>query len=120
MPEGPWLEWHYQRFTLPPGARELARSSVGVQAFGSLFLKRHWHLSVGERADVYLAVGFAAFLGAKDAASSTTPRTASDGPAPNAPQSAVIPTPPARPMASPAARPATSPCREAGRETAPV
>ena len=36
---------------------------VGVQAFGSLFLKRHWHLSVGERADVYLAVGFAAFLG---------------------------------------------------------
>ena len=33
VPEGPWLEWHHQRFTLPPGARELARSSVGVQAF---------------------------------------------------------------------------------------
>ncbi len=30
---GPWLEWHYQRFTLPPGARELARSPAGVQAF---------------------------------------------------------------------------------------
>jgi GMP synthase-like glutamine amidotransferase len=30
---GPWLEWHYQRFTLPPGAHELARSAVGVQAF---------------------------------------------------------------------------------------
>ena len=32
---GPWLEWHYQRFTLPSGARELARSGVGVQAFVS-------------------------------------------------------------------------------------
>lgn len=32
---GPWLEWHYQRFTLPPGARELARSPAGVQAFTS-------------------------------------------------------------------------------------
>jgi GMP synthase-like glutamine amidotransferase len=35
VPEGPWLEWHYQRFTLPPGAQELARSAVGVQAFTS-------------------------------------------------------------------------------------
>lgn len=35
VPPGPWLEWHYQRFTLPPGARELARSAVGVQAFAS-------------------------------------------------------------------------------------
>jgi GMP synthase-like glutamine amidotransferase len=32
---GPWLEWHYQRFTLPPGAHEIARSAVGVQAFTS-------------------------------------------------------------------------------------
>jgi GMP synthase-like glutamine amidotransferase len=31
--EGPWLEWHYQRFTLPPGARELARSARALQAF---------------------------------------------------------------------------------------
>jgi GMP synthase-like glutamine amidotransferase len=35
VPEGPWLEWHYQRLTLPPGAQELARSAVGVQAFTS-------------------------------------------------------------------------------------
>ncbi len=35
VPAGPWLEWHYQRFTLPPGADELARSAVGVQAFAS-------------------------------------------------------------------------------------
>ena len=30
---GPWLQWHYDRFTLPPGAEEIARSPAGVQAF---------------------------------------------------------------------------------------
>jgi GMP synthase-like glutamine amidotransferase len=35
VPAGPWLEWHYQRFTLPPAALELARSAAGVQAFVS-------------------------------------------------------------------------------------
>ncbi len=35
VPAGPWLEWHYQRFTLPRGAQELARSAAGVQAFSS-------------------------------------------------------------------------------------
>jgi GMP synthase-like glutamine amidotransferase len=34
IPEGPWLQWHYDRFTLPPGARELARSPRALQAFG--------------------------------------------------------------------------------------
>ncbi|HEU4657403.1 MAG TPA: type 1 glutamine amidotransferase [Capillimicrobium sp.] len=33
VPEGPWLQWHYHRFTLPPGAELLADSPVGVQAF---------------------------------------------------------------------------------------
>jgi GMP synthase-like glutamine amidotransferase len=33
VPEGPWLQWHYQRFTLPPGAHELARSTRALQAF---------------------------------------------------------------------------------------
>ena len=32
---GPWLEWHYERFTLPPGATQLASSPAGVQAFVS-------------------------------------------------------------------------------------
>ena len=32
---GPWLQWHYQRFTLPPGAKQLASSRAGVQAFSS-------------------------------------------------------------------------------------
>ena len=31
--EGPWLQWHFDRFTLPPGAEQLAESDAGVQAF---------------------------------------------------------------------------------------
>lgn len=31
--EGPWMQWHYDRFTVPPGAVELARNGVGPQAF---------------------------------------------------------------------------------------
>ncbi len=30
---GPWFQWHADTFTLPPGARLLARSDVGPQAF---------------------------------------------------------------------------------------
>ena len=33
IPAGPWLEWHYERFTTPPGAVELARTVDAVQAF---------------------------------------------------------------------------------------
>ena len=33
IPSGPWLEWHYERFTTPPGAVEVARTSDAVQAF---------------------------------------------------------------------------------------
>jgi GMP synthase-like glutamine amidotransferase len=33
VPEGPWLQWHFDRFTLPPGAEELASSEIGLQAF---------------------------------------------------------------------------------------
>ncbi len=33
VPAGPWLEWHYERFTTPPGALELARTVDAVQAF---------------------------------------------------------------------------------------
>jgi GMP synthase-like glutamine amidotransferase len=34
VPEGPWLQWHFHRFTLPDGAEALATSPAGVQAFG--------------------------------------------------------------------------------------
>jgi GMP synthase-like glutamine amidotransferase len=33
VPEGPWLEWHFERFSTPPGAVELARTADATQAF---------------------------------------------------------------------------------------
>lgn len=33
LEDGPWLQWHYDRFTLPPGAEELARSPRALQGF---------------------------------------------------------------------------------------
>ena len=33
VPAGPWLEWHFERFTTPPGATELARTAEASQAF---------------------------------------------------------------------------------------
>ena len=33
IPAGPWFEWHSDRWTLPPGAVELARNQAASQAF---------------------------------------------------------------------------------------
>jgi GMP synthase-like glutamine amidotransferase len=33
VPEGPWFQWHFDAFTLPPGATLIAASGVGPQAF---------------------------------------------------------------------------------------
>ena len=33
VPAGPYVQWHSDRFEVPPGARELARNSVGPQAY---------------------------------------------------------------------------------------
>jgi GMP synthase-like glutamine amidotransferase len=33
VPCGPWLEWHYERFSTPPGATEIARTAAATQAF---------------------------------------------------------------------------------------
>lgn len=33
IPEGPYVQWHSDRFVVPPGAVELARSSAGPQAY---------------------------------------------------------------------------------------
>jgi GMP synthase-like glutamine amidotransferase len=33
--DGPWLQWHFDAFTVPPGATELARSVAGAQAFAA-------------------------------------------------------------------------------------
>jgi GMP synthase-like glutamine amidotransferase len=33
VPEGPWFQWHFDTFTVPPGATLVADSDVGPQAF---------------------------------------------------------------------------------------
>ncbi|GJF11451.1 glutamine amidotransferase [Mycolicibacterium cyprinidarum] len=33
VPGGPWFQWHFDRWTLPPGATELARTTGASQAF---------------------------------------------------------------------------------------
>jgi GMP synthase-like glutamine amidotransferase len=33
VPEGPWFQWHFDTFTLPPGAELIADSDAGPQAF---------------------------------------------------------------------------------------
>lgn len=35
LADGPWMQWHFDRFTVPAGAAELARSDAGPQAFTS-------------------------------------------------------------------------------------
>lgn len=45
---GPWLQWHFDRFTVPEGAELLATSSVGPQAFR---LRRNLGLQFHPEAD---------------------------------------------------------------------
>lgn len=33
VPTGPWFQWHFDQWRLPPGAVEIARNDVGSQAF---------------------------------------------------------------------------------------
>lgn len=33
LTEGPWFQWHFDSFSLPPGARLIAESDAGPQAF---------------------------------------------------------------------------------------
>jgi GMP synthase-like glutamine amidotransferase len=33
VPRGPWFQWHFDTFTLPPGAELIAESAAGPQAF---------------------------------------------------------------------------------------
>ena len=45
--DGPWFEWHYDSFALPPGAKLLAHTDVGPQAYvvgKSLGLQFHPYL----------------------------------------------------------------------------
>ncbi len=45
---GPWLQWHFDAFSVPDGARELARSDAGAQAFR---LRRNLGLQFHPEAD---------------------------------------------------------------------
>ena len=48
---GPWFQFHYDRWTLPPGARELARTALASQAFvlgRSLAVQFHPELTVAQ------------------------------------------------------------------------
>ena len=33
VPSGPWFQWHFDRWTVPPGATEVARNEAASQAF---------------------------------------------------------------------------------------
>lgn len=49
VPEGPWFQWHFDTFTVPPGATLVADSDVGPQAFvagRSLGLQFHPELTL--------------------------------------------------------------------------
>jgi GMP synthase-like glutamine amidotransferase len=61
---GPWFQWHHDRWTTPPGARELARTSLAPQAFAerrSMGVQFHPEL-VGTVLDGWLANGGAAYM----------------------------------------------------------
>lgn len=48
LESGPWLQWHFDAFTVPEGAEELARSAAGPQAFR---LRRNLGLQFHPEAD---------------------------------------------------------------------
>jgi GMP synthase-like glutamine amidotransferase len=56
IPAGPWLEWHYERFTTPPGATELARTPEASQAF---VLGPHLGVQFHPEATVDIVAGWA-------------------------------------------------------------
>ena len=52
---GPWLQWHFDRFTVPDGAEELAVSDAGPQAFR---LRRNLALQFHPEADREVVEGW--------------------------------------------------------------
>ena len=56
VPAGPWLEWHFERFTTPPGATELARTAEASQAFR---LGPHLGVQFHPEATVEIVAGWA-------------------------------------------------------------
>ena len=59
VPAGPWFQWHYDRWELPPDAREIARNEAASQAFvlrRNLALQFHPELT-GDMLEGWLATG---------------------------------------------------------------
>jgi len=56
IPAGPWLLWHYMRFTCPPGATEVARTQHASQAFRH---GRHLGLQFHPESTVDIVAGWA-------------------------------------------------------------
>ena len=56
VPAGPWLEWHYDRFSTPPGATEYARTTEASQAFR---MGPHLGLQFHPEATIDIATGWA-------------------------------------------------------------
>ena len=56
IPAGPWLQWHYHRFTLPPGARERARNRRALQAFT---YRRHLAVQFHPESTIEIVKGWA-------------------------------------------------------------
>ena len=56
VPPGPWLQWHFHRFSTPPGATEIARNEVGPQAFRH---GRHLGVQFHPEATIEIVAGWA-------------------------------------------------------------
>lgn len=59
VPEGPWFQWHFDCWTMPPEAREIARDEVASQAYllrQHLAVQFHPELTL-EILDLWLANG---------------------------------------------------------------
>ena len=63
VPAGPWLEWHFERFTTPPGAIELARTADATQAFR---LGSHLGVQFHPESTVDIVAGWAELHGVED------------------------------------------------------
>jgi GMP synthase-like glutamine amidotransferase len=57
IPPGPWLQWHFDAFSAPPGSTVLASSDVGPQAF---VLDRCLGIQFHPEVDAEIVAGWAA------------------------------------------------------------
>ena len=86
---GPWLQWHFEAFTTPPGAEELARSPACAQAFR---LGPHLAVQFHPESTAEIVVG----VGAPRRAAAATGRWTTTCGASRRPAGAAGPTPSAR------------------------